>query len=81
MLDDTARKVLTVLWNVYRDKPSIIDIAYISQRAQRTDDQVKEAINELIKEEFVFWDRKANLFKVLYSREAAKPVLYRGWDK
>ncbi|CAM4280342.1 hypothetical protein PAEN110709_06195 [Paenibacillus endophyticus] len=72
MLDDVTRKVLTVLWNVYRDDPSFIDVGYISQRAQRTEQQVKAAINELVKEGFVFWDRKANLFKVLYSREGLK---------
>ncbi|WP_054029202.1 hypothetical protein [Bacillus sp. FJAT-28004] len=80
MLDDTARKVLTVLFNVYRNNPSSIDILYISQLSLRTVDQVKDAINELVKEGFVLWDRKANAFKVLYNREAAKPVMPRGWN-
>ncbi|MGO4696609.1 hypothetical protein AB4Z50_20220 [Paenibacillus sp. 2TAB26] len=81
MLDDAARKVLTVMWNVYRNDPSIIDVYYLSQKAQRTEEQVKDAINELVKEGFVLWDRKANTFKVLYNREAAKPVMSRGWIK
>ncbi|WP_054029026.1 hypothetical protein [Bacillus sp. FJAT-28004] len=80
MLDDTARKVLTVLFNVYRYNPSNIDILYISQRSLRTEDQVKDAINELVKEGFVFWDRKENTFKVLYSREEAKPVVWGRWN-
>lgn len=74
MLDDRARKVLTVLFNVYRNNPSSIDILYISQRSLRTEDQVKEAINELVKEGFIFWDRNENTFKVLYSRAEAKPA-------
>lgn len=81
MLDDAARKVLTVMWNVYRNDSSIIDIDYLSQKTQRTEGQVKDAINILVKEGFVLWDRKANTFKVLYNREAAKSVMPRGWIK
>lgn len=80
MLNDTTRKVLTVLFNVYRDNPSFIDVFFISQRTLRTEAQVKEAVNELVKEGFVFWDRKANTFKVLYCREEAKPVAWRVRD-
>ncbi|WP_054024958.1 hypothetical protein [Bacillus sp. FJAT-28004] len=80
MLDDAARKVLTVMWNVYRNDPSKIDVDIISRRAQRTEEQVKAAINKLVKEGFVLWDIKANAFNVLYNREAAKPVMPRGWN-
>jgi predicted transcriptional regulator len=72
VLDDTARKVLTVMWNVYRNDPSGIDTKYISQRSQRTEEQVKSAINHLVTEGFVLWDRKDNTFRVLYNREDAK---------
>ncbi|WP_028611090.1 hypothetical protein [Paenibacillus harenae] len=68
MLDDTTRKVLTVLWNTYRNEPCRIDISYISQRSQRKEEQVKEAVNQLVKEGFVLWDRKENSFRVMTNR-------------
>ncbi len=82
MLDDVTRKILTVMWNINRDELSTIDVGYISHRSQRTEQQVKAAINELVKEGFVLWDRQTNMFKVLYSREdlKLKPITWRGWD-
>ncbi len=77
MLDDVARKILIVMWNINRDELSTIDVGYISHRSQRTPQQVKDAINELVKEGFVLWDRQANMFKVLYSRESLKPAPWR----
>ena len=73
MLDDVARKVLTILWNTYRNDPFTIDVAHISHRAQRTDGRVKIAINTLVKEGFVLWDRQSKNFRVLYNHEDAKP--------
>jgi hypothetical protein len=80
MLDDTTRKILTVIFNVYRDNPSIIDVAYISHKSQRTEDQVKESINILVKEGLILWDQQNNTFKVLYNRIENKPVVWRGWN-
>lgn len=79
MLDDTTRKVLTVLWNTYRNEPCEIDIEYISQRSQRTSDQVKASINSLVKDEYVLWDRKENSFRVMYNRAESKLTQWRGW--
>lgn len=73
MLGDDARKILTVMWNTYRNDPSRIDLAYICLKSQRTVDQVKDAINLLVKEEYVLWDKGANTFRVIYSRESSKP--------
>lgn len=73
MLDDNARKVLIVLWNTFQHKPSKINVPYLSQRSQRSEDQIKDAINLLVKEGFVLWDRNANTFQILYSREHLKP--------
>lgn len=78
MLDDTSRKVLTVMWNVYRNEPSRIDIANICKKSQRSEDQVKGAINSLVKEEFVLWERRTNTFRVIYSREEAKQTKFLG---
>ncbi|MBD2871411.1 hypothetical protein [Paenibacillus arenilitoris] len=78
MLDDTSRKVLTVLWNTYRNDPCRIDVGYVSQRSQRTEDQVKDAINLLVKEGFVLWDRKEHSFRVMYVRAEDKPAPNRG---
>lgn len=78
MLGDDARKILTVMWNTYRNDPSKIDLSYICQKSQRTIDQVKDAINLLVKEEYVLWDREANTFRVIYSREDSKPVKLQG---
>lgn len=80
MLDDAARKVLTVMWNVYRNDPSKIDIADLSKKTQRSEAQIKEAINHLVKEDYVLWDKESNTFRVLYSREDSKPVKWRGWN-
>lgn len=81
MLDDAARKILTVMWNTYRNEPSKIDLPYLCQKSQRTEAQVKEAINLLVKEAYVIWDKAANTFRVIYNREEAKPATWRGWSK
>lgn len=80
MLDDAARKVLTVMWNLYRNDPSIIVIADLCKKTQRNESQIKEAINHLVKEDYVLWDKQSNTFRVLYNREEAKPAKWRGWS-
>lgn len=79
MLDDNARKVLTVLWNTNRNDPSKLDMPYLCQKSQRSEVQIKEAINNLVKEGYVLWDRATNTFRVLYSREKEK-LQWRGWN-
>jgi len=64
VLDDTSRKVFTVLWNTYRNDPFIIDVELISQRSQRTEDQVKDAVNELVKERYLYWNKEAGTFQI-----------------
>lgn len=80
MLGDGERKVLTVLWNTNRNEPSKLDIPYLSKRSQRSESQIKEAINILVKEGYVLWDKAANTFRVIYNRDEAKPVMWRGWS-
>jgi len=64
VLDDTSRKVFTVLWNTYRNDPFILDVGLISQRSQRTEEQVKAAVNELVKERYLFWVKEAGTFQL-----------------
>lgn len=80
MLDDAARKIITVMWNTYRNDPSQINLAYLCQKSQRTEFQVKEVINLLVKEDYVIWDKATNTFRVIYNREDVKPIEWRGWS-
>lgn len=73
MLDDNARKVLIVLWNTFQHEPFIINLTYLCQRSQRSETQIKDAINLLVKEGYVLWDKNANTFRVIYSREHLNP--------
>lgn len=72
MLEDGARKVLTVLWNTYRNEAAEIDLPYLCQRSQRTERQVKEAVNLLVKEGYLIWDKASHKIRVLYHREEEK---------
>jgi DNA-binding MarR family transcriptional regulator len=81
MLDDNARKILMLLWHTIHHEPSMIDISYLCHRSQRNETQVKEAINLLVKEGYVLWDKGANTFRVIYTRESEKHPKAWGWNK
>lgn len=72
ILSDVARKVLTVLWNQNGYKEFGVNLKEISKKAQRTEQQIRDALNELYIEEFLLWDKKTNVFRLLYSREDEK---------
>jgi len=39
-------------------------VELISQRSQRTEDQVKDAVNELVKERYLYWNKEAGTFQI-----------------
>lgn len=55
MISDDARKVLAVIWNMYRHEwvDIIPDLPTICLRAGRSERVVRDALNELIKAEYL----------------------------
>lgn len=65
MLDDTSRKVLRVLFSNHFFHEFELDIDFVVRRSMRSEQQVKDAINKLVSEQFVKWNKKDNTFKVI----------------
>ena len=65
MLDDTNRKVLRVLFSLNFFNPQSIDINKLVRLSGRTEQQVKDAVNSLVSERYVEWDKQNNMFKVM----------------
>jgi hypothetical protein len=80
MLDDTARKILTVLWNTKRHNPFRIDIKRLKRLSRREIPQIKDAINLLVKEEYLLWDKVNNSFKIQYASPDEKPKPWKWLD-
>lgn len=51
MLSDDARKILAIVWSMYRSEWAIYtkDIPLICQRSGRSEKRVRDALNELVK--------------------------------
>jgi len=64
MLDDTTRKVYKIIGNKYRYEWFAIDLAILVRLSMRTEQQVKDAVNFLVREGYLQWDRKDNKFRV-----------------
>jgi len=65
VLDDTSRKVLRVLFSLNFFNPQSIDINKLVRLSGRTEQQVKDAVNSLVSERYVEWDKQNNMFKVM----------------
>ncbi|MGO4371969.1 hypothetical protein AB4Z21_14490 [Paenibacillus sp. MCAF20] len=75
MLSDDARKVLAVLWSLNRYGEFKVDMKELRRKSQRTEPQVRDALNELYKEGYLLWDKLNGIFRLLYSSELEK----RSW--
>lgn len=64
MLDDTTRKVLRILYNKYRFEEFKLDVSLIARYSMRSEDQVKAAVNELVKIGYVRWHKERNTFEL-----------------
>jgi len=64
VLDDTTRKVYRIIGNKYRYEWFTLDVALIARHAMRTEQQVKDAVNKLVKDGYLKWDKKENRFMV-----------------
>lgn len=62
MLDDTSRKVLRILFNLYRFNEFTIDVELLARYAMRTPKQIKTAVNALVKDKYLLWDKEQGLF-------------------
>lgn len=65
MLTDTARKVKRILYNHHFFEKFELDVLSIAKLSLRTDQQVKDAINELVKEKELLWHKETNTFQVV----------------
>lgn len=62
--DDTIRKVYTVLFHSHRYEWFGLDIKLTAQRSMRSEQQVKDSVNWLVREGYLKWDKERNLFMV-----------------
>jgi len=65
MLGDTSRKVLRMLFSLNFFNPQKVDINQLVRLSGRTERQVKNAVNSLVSERYVEWDKQNNMIKVL----------------
>jgi len=68
MLDDTSRKVLRILFNHYHFEEFTLDVALVARLSLRTEQQVKDGINTLVKEGNIVWYKEHNTFKLATQR-------------
>jgi|GEM_PF-3349469 len=64
MLDDTSRKVLRILFNLYRGDIFYLDIELISRYSNRSEERVKAAVKKLIELEYLGWHETRNRYKI-----------------
>lgn len=64
MMDDTTRKVRLVIYHNYRNEWAAIDLKLICRFSMRSEQQVKDAINWLVKEGYLQWDKNAKLIRI-----------------
>lgn len=76
MVDDTARKVLRVLYNSYREAWARIDYARLQYLSGRTRRQIERALQEL--EEHGYIERRDGLTRVIEGWER-QPAPERHW--
>jgi hypothetical protein len=57
MLDDTSRKVLRILYNLYRYDDFKLEIETLARYAMRSERQIKDAINTLVKDKYLVKDQ------------------------
>jgi hypothetical protein len=56
--------VLRILYNLYRFSEFQIEVKQLAQYAMRTENQIKDAINTLVKDKYIFWDKDKNEFMI-----------------
>lgn len=64
MLDDTSRKVLRILFNLYRGEIFYLDVELISRYSFRSEERVKDAVKKLIELEYLGWNETRNRYKI-----------------
>lgn len=64
MLDDTTRKVYRILYNRNSHFEFNIDVSKLARLSMRTEQQVKDAVNWLVKERYINWDKEKGVFKI-----------------
>jgi len=67
VFDDTTRKIHRILYNRHRFEEFYIDTSLIARLSLRTEQQVKDSINSLVKEGYLKWDKKTNTFKIPFT--------------
>ena len=68
MLTDTERKVLRILYNLYRHDPAEINLPALERYAQRSPVQLLEALGGLRDKGLIEWDAERGLVRVIYWR-------------
>ncbi|EFM10187.1 conserved hypothetical protein [Paenibacillus curdlanolyticus YK9] len=77
MLDDTARKVLRILFNSYRQEWSRIDLKRLRHLSGRSKELTDQALRELLKEGFI--EHQNGLVRVINGWEQPVKTISRQW--
>jgi len=66
MFDDTTRKIYRILYNKHQFDEFYINVVQLARVSLRTEKQVKESVNWLVRESYINWNKQTNTFKFPY---------------
>lgn len=65
MMDDTDRKILRVMWNLYRFNAARINVGRLSRLSGRSKDQITGTLTRLCEERYIKWDEASATVQVI----------------
>lgn len=80
MIKDNSRKIQTMIFHLYGYEEFKINVAYIARLSTRSEIQVKEAVNDLIINKLLQWDKKTDIYKLLPPPREVKSNRYYDWS-
>ncbi|MFF2887861.1 hypothetical protein [Paenibacillus sp. NPDC057967] len=69
MLDDTARKLHRIFFNLYRSASARVDVNRLARLSGRTPGQITAAMRELADERYITWDERTGIVQVVEPNE------------
>lgn len=65
MLDDTARKMLSIFYTLYRYDPAHVDLDRLSRLFGRSKTKIVKAIRSLAEAQYISWDERESIIRVV----------------
>jgi len=64
-LDDNARRVLRMLFDLYRAEANRLDVDRLMRLSGKSKDMIMPAIEQLLEKRYIIWDRESGVMQVL----------------